>query len=364
MLITPLILAGGFGTRLWPASRESRPKQFLPLFGPRSSFQETVLRVADPGRFGRPVVIGNRGHPSLAESQLGEIGLEADLVLEPEARDSGPAIAAGAALIAARDGADAVVLSLAADHAIRDVEGFRADCRLAMHAARAGCIVTFGIEPTFPATQYGYIEPGAVVSGAAMRVSRFVEKPDQQAAESYLREGYLWNSGNFVFEARTLLEEYAAREPQTIEAVKAAVAGWSQGGSPTLDGPSFARAERRSIDYAVMENTAKAAVLRARFDWSDIGSWDAVRDLLPQDDDGNAARGPSAFVDARNNITFSDGPRIAIVGLEDLAVIATPDAVLVARRSDAAGVKRLAEYLKSNDGSPIVGADTEPGEEP
>jgi mannose-1-phosphate guanylyltransferase/mannose-6-phosphate isomerase len=350
MLITPLILCGGSGTRLWPASRVNRPKQFLPLLGPRSSFGETLLRVADPELFGRAVVIANREHRSLVVDQVREIGVEIDLVLEPEARDSGPAIAAGAAYITARDGDDAAVLSLAADHVIRDVDAFRSDCRRALEAARAGSIVTFGIIPTFPSTEYGYIEPGGALPNGALGVGRFIEKPGREAAERYLRQGYLWNSGNFLFKARILLGEYAAREPQTLEAVRAAMAlAIEEGGSLTLDRAAFARAEKRSIDYAVMETTDKAAVLKASFDWSDVGSWDAVHALLPQDGDGNAARGPGAFVDAHNNVAVSEGPTVAIVGLDDLAVIATPDAILVARRTDAAGVRKLVEQLRQEN---------------
>ena len=347
MLITPLILCGGSGTRLWPASRASRPKQFLPLFGPRSSFQATLLRVGDADIFDRAVVISNREHRSLVEHQVREIGLEVDLILEPEARDSGPAIAAGAAFIASRNGADAAILALAADHAIGNVDAFRADCRLALGGARAGYIVTFGIVPGYPATGYGYIEPGGPLVGSVSLVRRFVEKPGEAVAQRYVREGYLWNSGNFLFEARTLLGEYAAREPRTIEAVEAAVAGSpADGRCLSLDPAAFAGAEKRSIDYAVMETTDKAAVLTASFDWSDVGSWDAVGDLLPHDEHGNAAQGPSAFLQARNNVAVSHGPMIAIVGLDDLAVVATADAILVARRTDAAGVKRLVEHIK------------------
>lgn len=345
--ITPLIVCGGSGTRLWPASSASRPKQFLPLFGPRSTFQETLVRVGDAALFERPVVIANRDHRGMVAAQLGEIGMEADVVLEPEGRDSGPAIAAGAAFIAKRRGKDAAILSLAADHAIRDVAGFRSACREALEGARAGFIVTFGLVPTSSATGYGYIEPGEALAGPVLRAKRFVEKPGREQAEIYLRDGFLWNSGNFLFEAGALLDEYAAQEPDTIAAVEAAVSrGTADEKMLHLHPAAFAGAQKRSIDHAVMEKTARAAVLRASFDWSDVGSWDAVGKLLPHDADGNAARGPSAFQSARNNVVYTEGLMVALVGVDDLAVIATADGILVARKSDAAGVKRIAEQMK------------------
>lgn len=345
--ITPLIVCGGSGTRLWPASSASRPKQFLPLFGSRSTFQETLLRVGDAALFERPVIIANRDHRGLVAAQLGEVEGAADIVLEPEGRDSGPAIAAGAAFIAKRRGKDAAILSLAADHAIRDVAGFRSACGEALEGARAGFIVTFGVVPASPATGYGYIEPGEAVAGTVLRVKRFVEKPGREQAELYIRAGFLWNSGNFLFEAGALLDEYAAQEPDTIAAVEAAVArGKSDGDALYLDPAAFAGAQRRSIDYALMEKTARAAVLRAAFDWSDVGSWDAVGELLPHDADGNAARGPSAFHRAHSNVVYSDGPVVALVGVDDLAVIATADGILVARKNDAAGVKSIVERIR------------------
>jgi mannose-1-phosphate guanylyltransferase/mannose-6-phosphate isomerase len=345
--IVPLIVCGGSGTRLWPASRASRPKQFLPLFGPLSTFQETIKRVGDPAIFGRPVIVTNRDHRFLVADQLKAVGAEADVVLEPEGRDSGPAILAGTRFAANRDGADAIVLALAADHMVRDVEGFANSCQAALAGAQSGRIVTFGITPDHAATGYGYIEPGAPMGGALAAVARFIEKPDAETAIRYVREGYLWNSGNFLFKASTLIDEYMASEPETVEAIAEAVdKGAVDLGFLHLDAASFGRAVKLSIDYAVMEKTTRAAVVPASFDWSDVGSWSAVRALSDRDEAGNAARGRATFVNARDNLVSSDGPLVAVVGLDDLAVIATGDAVMVARRDDAAGVKALVERLK------------------
>ncbi len=205
--IVPLIMCGGAGTRLWPASREIRPKQFLPLFGVRSTFQDTLLRVSDATLFERPIVITNAAYRFMVLEQLAEIGLEADILLEPIRRDSGPAIAAGAVFAEMRDN-DAVVLALAADHVVRDTDAFIAACRQGLVAADAGRIVTFGVQPERAATEYGYISPGDVISGEVRSVAKFVEKPDPATAAEYIKAGYLWNSGNFMFRASVLLDEY------------------------------------------------------------------------------------------------------------------------------------------------------------
>ncbi|MDR4305960.1 mannose-1-phosphate guanylyltransferase/mannose-6-phosphate isomerase [Chelatococcus sambhunathii] len=347
--IVPLIVCGGSGTRLWPASRSSRPKQFLPLLGSASTFQETIRRVSEAGLFAAPVVVTNDQHRFLVADQLQEIGASAEIVLEPEARDSGPAILAGAMVAAARHGEDALVLALAADHFVRDAAGFRDCCAQARAAAAAGSIVTFGVAPDGPSTAYGYIAPGSALAGAARKVERFVEKPDRDTAAGYVEKGYLWNSGNFLFRADALIADYETREPETVEAVRRAVEGRYEDLDFTrLQSEAFRGAAKRSIDYAVMETTKRAAVVPAAFDWSDVGSWNAVRELLPQDGDGNAANGPAIFKDAHGAFVSSDGPLVAVVGLEDVSVIVTGDAVLVARRDDAVGVKALVEDLKAS----------------
>jgi mannose-1-phosphate guanylyltransferase/mannose-6-phosphate isomerase len=247
-----------------------------------------------------------------------------------------------------------MVLALAADHMVRDVEGFRTACRAAQEGARAGAIVTFGVVPDHPATGYGYIEPGAAMAGVARAVTRFVEKPGAETALRYVREGYLWNSGNLMFAAATMLAEYAARDADTVEAAREAVASATADlGFLRLHPAAFGRARRQSIDYAVMEATTRSAVVPATFDWSDVGSWDAVRDLSVKDEAGNASHGGALFVNARGNLVSTDGPLVSVVGVDDLAVVATGDAVLVAKRSDAAGVKALVARLKATN-SPLA----------
>src|SRR6516225_7089600 len=220
--IIPLIMCGGAGTRLWPASREVRPKQFLPLFGARSTFQDTLVRVSNASLFDRPIVITNATYRFMVLEQLAEISIEADVLLEPIRRDSGPAIAAGAAFAQTRD-RDAVVLALAADHAVRDTPAFVAACRQGLVAAEAGRIVTFGITPERAATEYGYINPGDVVSGEVRAVAKFVEKPDQTKASEYVEAGYFWNSGNFMFRASVLLDEYRMSDAASVETAANAV---------------------------------------------------------------------------------------------------------------------------------------------
>ena len=344
--IIPLVMCGGAGTRLWPASREVRPKQFLPLFGPRSTFQDTLRRVSDPALFARPIVITNAAYRFMVLEQLAEIGLEADILLEPVRRDSGPAIAAGASFAQMRD-SEAVVLALAADHVVRDADAFVAACRQGLAAASAGHIVTFGVRPERPATEYGYINPGAAITGEVHAVTKFVEKPDPQTAADYIKAGYLWNSGNFMFRAATLLDEYRSVDPESVQAVTDAVTHAGRDlGFVTLDSDAFAKARAISIDYAVMEKTARAAVIPVACGWSDVGSWRAVWELSGKDSQGNAAQGTAVFEDSRNCNVSTDKALVALEGVDDLVVVATQDAVLVSRQKDANGLKRLVTRLK------------------
>src|ERR1700674_4291437 len=254
--IVPLIMCGGAGTRLWPASREVRPKQFLPLFGTRSTFQDTLLRVSDEALFERPIVITNTAYRFMVIEQLAEIGIEADVLLEPMRRDSGPAIAAGAAFAQIRS-SDAVVLALAADHVVRDTDAFVAACRQGLVAADAGRIVTFGVQPERAATEYGYISPGEVISGEVRAVVKFVEKPDPVTAAGYITSGFLWNSGNIMFRASVLLDEYRNVDAASVEAVTDSVVKAGRDlGFVTLDPSAFGSAKAISIDYAVMEKTS------------------------------------------------------------------------------------------------------------
>lgn len=345
--IIPLIMCGGAGTRLWPASREVHPKQFLPLFGPRSTFQDTILRVSDAALFERPIVITNTAYRFMVLEQLAEIGLEADILLEPMRRDSGPAIAAGAAFAHSRD-ADAVVLALAADHVVRDTNAFVAACRQGLAAAEAGRIVTFGVAPERAATEYGYISPGEVISGEVRSVAKFVEKPDQKTAAEYVKAGYLWNSGNFMFRASVLLDEYRNVDADSVQAITGSVTGAGRDlGFVTLDTSAFGSAKAISIDYAVMEKTARAAVVPVACGWSDVGSWHAVWELSDKDAQGNATRGAAVFEDSRNCNVSTDRALVALEGVDDLVVVATQDAVLVSRQQDANGLKRLVARLKT-----------------
>jgi mannose-1-phosphate guanylyltransferase / mannose-6-phosphate isomerase len=344
--IIPLIMCGGAGTRLWPASREVRPKQFLPLFGARSTFQDTLKRVSDATLFERPIVITNASYRFMVLEQLAEIGIEADILLEPLRRDSGPAIAAGAVFAQMRD-SDAVVLALAADHVVQDNEAFVNACRRGLVAAEAGHIATFGVKPERAATEYGYISPGDAVAVDVRAVAKFVEKPDSATAAEYVKSGYLWNSGNFMFRASVLLDEYRSVDAKSVEAIGDAVTKAGRDlGFVTLEPDAFASAKAISIDYAVMEKTSRAAVVPVSCGWSDVGSWYAVWELSEKDADGNSAQGAAVFEDSRNCNVSTDKALVALEGVDDLVIVATQDAVLVSRQKDAGGLKRLVAKLK------------------
>ena len=345
--IIPVLLAGGAGTRLWPVSRDALPKQFLPLVGKRSTYQETLLRVADSELFDRPIVITGNDFRFFARRQAEELEVNATVVIEPMRRDSGPALAAAAALAKSRD-ANAVVLALAADHVIMDVEEFRATCQAGLKAAEAGHIVTFGIRPSSPKTNYGYIRSGKPTQFEnVFAVDAFVEKPDAETAARYVAEGYLWNSGNFLFRADVLLAELHRYEPAMAAAAAAAVAGASDDmGFLRLDPIAFGGSPQKSIDYAIMEKTDRVAVVAGDFRWSDIGSWDAVFDIAERDQSGNAVHGVVMTLDAKNCVIHAADRLIAVVGVDDLVVVSTPDAVLVVPRARAQEVRELVIQLK------------------
>ena len=347
--IVPVLLAGGAGTRLWPVSRDALPKQFLPLVGERSTYQDTLLRVADSELFGQPIVITGGDFRFFARRQAEDIGIDATIVIEPMRRDSGPAVAAAAALARSRD-PDAVVLALAADHVILDLEEFQATCVAGLKAAEAGRIVTFGITPTTPKTSYGYIRRRKPAGqDGVFAVDAFVEKPNAETAARYVAEGYLWNSGNFLFRADVLLSELAKYEPAMAAAAEAAVAGASDDlGFLRLDTAAFASAPQKSIDYAVMEKTDRASVVEGRFRWSDIGSWDAIFDIAERDKSGNAIHGTVVTADSRNCVIHSTDRLTAVLGADDLVVVSTPDAVLVVPRARAQEVRELVAQLKKS----------------
>jgi mannose-1-phosphate guanylyltransferase / mannose-6-phosphate isomerase len=345
--IIPVIMCGGAGTRVWPASRETMPKQFIPLLGTLSTFQETLRRL-DPEIFDEPTVVTNHDYRFLVQEQMKQVGVTGDIVLEPERRDSAAAVAV-ACECASQRADDAVVAVFAADHAVRDVDAFRALCRKAGEAAAQGFIVTLGVKPTHPATGYGYIRPGELVVPAAgvAKVEAFVEKPDQATAERYIAEGYLWNSGNFFFRADVMRAELQAYQPEIAAAAAEAFAKAHRDlGFLALDAACFSRAPKTSIDYAVMERTTHAAVIPADIGWSDVGNWPAVWELSERDSDGNSVRGQGVVMEASNVHVRSDDCLTAVVGVDNVIVVTTDDAVLVLGAQYGDRVKQLVDELK------------------
>jgi mannose-1-phosphate guanylyltransferase/mannose-6-phosphate isomerase len=346
--ITPLILAGGSGTRLWPVSRDAMPKQFMTLVGQKSTFHQALQRLGDTTLFAAPIVMTVGEFRFFVQHQAAEVGCTVTVVLEPQRRDSGPAIAAGALLAMQRD-PDAVVLALAADHVILDTAAFHEACRRARDAADTGRIVTFGISPSEPKTGYGYIQPGRPLEVEGVRaVQRFVEKPDAATAARYVSDGYLWNSGNFMFRSDVLKGELSRHAPELMSAVSSAVTGATGDtlGFTLLGADAYGRSPRTSFDYAVMEKTERAAVIEARFGWSDIGSWEAIYDIAQRDGANNALRGPVVALAAENCLVHAEERLTAVLGVKDLVIVSTADAVMVAPRGHAEDVKHLVATLK------------------
>lgn len=349
-LILPVILCGGSGTRLWPASRESMPKQFSRLVSESSStFQATAQRVTDPAAFGRPIVLTHADARFIVAEQLNEVDVDADILLEPERRDSAAAVAVAALHAASRD-PEAVVLILAADHVIGDAAAFTQAARKAAAGARAGKIMTLGIAPTRPATDYGYIRVGAPVADApeVCEVERFVEKPNAAGAERLIADGALWNSGYFLFRADVMIGELETHAPAVLEAARGALIEAARDlDFVRLDAAAFGQAPKTSIDYAVMERTARAGVLPVSFPWSDVGTWDAVWQVLDRDESGNAVRGRVELIETRGSLVHSEGEGLTtVVGLDDVVVVSTPDAVLVASKARSGLVKELVTQLR------------------
>jgi mannose-1-phosphate guanylyltransferase/mannose-6-phosphate isomerase len=350
-LIHPVILSGGAGTRLWPVSRELRPKQFLSLTSERTILQETALRVGAPARFAPPTVVASEEHRFLVAEQLRQIGISPSaIVLEPVGRSTAPAIAAAALLVAEADPA-AVLLVLPSDHQITDLVAFHAAIDKAAAAAALGKLVTFGIAPDGPRTGFGYIRMAQPLEGTpgVYAIERFVEKPSSEAAKAMLAEGgWSWNSGMFAFTARRYLEELARFQPAMLAAVRESVAKRTQDLAFTrLDKATFAKARDLSIDYAVMEKTADAAVVPADLGWSDLGSWNAMYEAAKHDAAGNALHGDTIVQDVAGSYVSADGPLVGVLGLKDVVVVATKDAVLVADRARAEGVKELVGRIKA-----------------
>jgi mannose-1-phosphate guanylyltransferase/mannose-6-phosphate isomerase len=339
--VRPVIMSGGAGSRLWPASRDAMPKQFSDLFGKRSTFQLAIARGAD---FGRPLVMTNATHRYLAARQMAEVGIQGDILLEPVRRDTGPSIAA-ACLAICEDDPEALALVLPSDHFVRDDEAFSDAIACALPAALAGRLVVFGVRPSSAETAYGYIEAGEVVADGLWSVLRFREKPCLVDAAEYVSRGMLWNSGNFLFRADVLVNEYRRFEP-SLGAIEAAVRARVRSGGVAVLGPSYADARAISLDYAVMEHTKRAAVVELSCGWSDVGSWNAIWELGQHDVMGNVSKGEVELLDSERCYVATCGPLVSVVGQRDLAIVCTHDAILVADRAAAAGVKALVEQLR------------------
>lgn len=350
MALYPVILCGGSGTRLWPLSRTLLPKQFLALAGEQSMFQQTAARLqALPGAR-PPLVVSHAEHRFLVREQLREIGIEPSAhLLEPFGRNTAPAIAA-AALCAMKKGRDAVLLVAPSDHVIRNVDAFRDAVARAEALAARGTLVTFGVVPTGPATGYGYILPGKPEAGAAeaFAIRSFVEKPNEAKAREYIAQDAYWNSGMFLFSAARYLEELRRFRPDIAESVEAAVgASGSDLDFVRLNEKEFERCPSQSVDYAVMEKTDRAGVVAARFEWSDVGSWSSLWALTDKDASDNSSLGDVVLEGARGCYVRAEKRLVAAVGVKDLVIVETGDAVLVAHKDRAEDVKAVVERLKA-----------------
>lgn len=345
-IITPVILSGGAGTRLWPLSVPEHPKQFLKLSGDLTMLQATGRRACDPARFSAPIVVASAAHADVVEAQLAEIGCSPTaLLLEPTGRNTAPAIAL-AALTAAPD---ALLLVMPSDHVIGDEAAFGEAVARATVLAANGWLVTFGIEPDEPATGFGYIRLGDPLGDGLNRVERFVEKPARDAAERMLIEGgYAWNSGIFLFRADAFLAALADHAPAILDSVRASLDAARREGARIMPDPTrFAATPSDSIDYAVMEKADRVAVAPVSMAWSDVGSWDAVHALGPAGKDATVSIGDIVAIDTSNCLIRSDGPTIAALGVSDLIVVATEGHVLILARGRSQEVRRLVDALKT-----------------
>lgn len=361
--IVPVILAGGAGNRLWPLSREAHPKQFLPLLGSRSLVQETLLRYADRRRFAAPIIITNDATRFTLSEQVQEIGQsDALLVLEPAARGTAPAVALAAMLAMERD-EDALMIVAPSDHMMTDLAAFRASLDTALVAARADHLVTFAVTPTRAETGYGYIRRGAALPGlstaerpGAHHIDAFIEKPDAARAEQLIADGaHAWNSGMFVFRARIYLEELTRFAPAMVAAMRAALAGrHADLGFLRLDAAAFMASPANSIDYAVMEQTQRACTVTLDAGWSDIGSWSELWRVADRDAAGNAIQGDVLLRDSRNCLVIGENGLTTLIGVSDLAVITTNDAVLVAALDQAQAVREVVAELRRDQRSELI----------
>jgi mannose-1-phosphate guanylyltransferase/mannose-6-phosphate isomerase len=345
--IVPVILCGGAGSRLWPVSRQLLPKQFLPLVTGRTLLQDTALRAREATGPVQPIVICNEAHRFLVQDQLAEIGISARIVLEPAGRSTAAAVAI-AALACEND--DPVLLVLASDHAIRGTQAFNDAVRRAAEVAATGRLVTFGIAPARPDSGFGYIERGEPLGGAAgaYQIARFVEKPTEAEARRLIATGRAyWNSGMFAFGAKRVLDELGRYRSDILDAARESFAGASDDlGFLRLGKEAFLACPAEAIDRAVMERTVHAAVIPAEFEWSDVGSWEALWDIAQKDANGNAARGDVQLQDTKGSLVFGERRLVATLGVEDLIIVDTDDALLVADRSRSQDVREVVEDLK------------------
>lgn len=349
MKIVPVVLSGGSGTRLWPLSRAVLPKQLLPLVTDNTMLQETLTRLSNWAGLGDAIVVCGNDHRFLVAEQLRQVNLNPEaIILEPIARNTAPAIAAAAVTL---NDQDVLMLVLPADHVITDVTAFETAVRRASVAAEQGKLVTFGIEPTHPETGYGYIQSGNALNSAegCFEVARFVEKPDAATAQQYLEAGnFYWNSGMFLFKPSVFLSELNQYAPAMVDAVTKSVdQSYKDLDFIRLQEAAFAESPSDSIDYAVMEKTNLAAVVPASMGWNDVGSWTALKEVQPNDADGNATRGDVYMTDVKNTLVRAENRFVAAVGVEDLLIVETSDAVLVAHRDRAQDVKNIVDHLKA-----------------
>jgi mannose-1-phosphate guanylyltransferase/mannose-6-phosphate isomerase len=350
--VVPVILSGGSGTRLWPLSRKLSPKQFVPMLSGRSLFQDTVERAA-AATGTDPLVVCNEAHRFVVEEQLEAVGVSPRaVILEPVPRNTSAAIAAAACVLAESD-PGAHLLVLPSDHYVPNAEAFAADVRTALAAAAAGYLVTFGITPSCAHTGYGYIRQGAPIAGVpgTFDLEEFVEKPALPLAERYVAEGkWHWNSGMFLMPARALLSELSRYEPGIFDSISAAVARAGRvDHAVLLDGEAFATSPDVSIDYAVMERTSLAAVVPTRLQWNDVGAWSSMWEVSEHDANGNVAHGNVIAVDTVDSYVHSDGPLVATLGVAEVTVVATKDAVLVTDRAHSQEVRAIVDELHGSD---------------
>lgn len=349
-MLLPVIIAGGSGSRLWPLSRQLNPKQFLPLIESDVSMLQATIQRLQGLDVGLPQLICNEQHRFIAAEQLRKLGMEhANILLEPEGRNTAPAIAL-AALKAVEDSQDPILLVLSADHLILDVSAFHNSVRKALPLAASGKLVTFGVVPTAPETGYGYIEKGDVTDTAGFLVKRFVEKPSLETANDYLASGdYFWNSGIFMFRASRYLQELERFHPVILNSCREALINGTQDMHFTRVHPAtFAGCPEDSIDYAVMEKTDDAVMILLDAGWSDIGSWSALWEVSSKDAAGNVFKGDVLDMYSRNTYVNSDNRLVVTIGVKDLVVVETKDAILVAHRDEVQHVKHIVQQLKSN----------------